>query len=118
MVKRKQNKSDGQLKYLAGIMKEVGLVGFIVLVVTFTFLVWGTVEQKREFIDKFILLKNIDENPYPYVIIIIFLLLIIVVGGIYANKLLKARKEENNRIGQEKSRLQEILLKKDLHSSN
>lgn len=116
--KDKGSKEGGHLKYLAGIMKEVGLPGFIVLVCVSIFLLWGTTEQKREFIDIYILQKHLNQNPFPCVIVIISLLLLLVMGSIYSNKILKLRKEENNRIGMEKSELQEFLLSKKLKSSD
>ncbi len=106
------------IKYLAGIMKEVGLIGFIVLVIASVFLIWGTTVQKREFIDTFILLKNTNQNQFPCVIVILTLFLLLVIGSIYSNKMLKLRREENNRIGKEKSVLQEKLLGKSLNSSD
>lgn len=105
------------IKYLAGIMKEIGLTGFIVVVVVAVFLIWGTSDQKREFIDRFILLKHIDQNPFSCVLVVVGLLFLLLVGSIYSSKMSKLRREENNRIGKEKSDLQELLLKKELNSS-
>lgn len=120
---KKKKKSNvpqeyGLIRFLAALMKEVGLPGFIVVMVFFVFLVWGSADQKSVFIDRFVLLKNLDQNPFPCVIIIITLLLIMLVTSIYWAKMLNLRKEENNRIGQEKSALQEKLLKRELESSN
>ncbi len=89
---RKKIPAEGAvIKYLAGIMKEVGLIGFIVLVIASVFLIWGTTVQKREFIDTFILLKNTNQNQFPCVILT--LLLLLVIGSIYSNKMLKLRRE-------------------------
>lgn len=123
MSKKKKSKAKiptggAMIKHLAGIMKEVGLIGFIVLVIASVFLIWGTVDQKREFIDTFILLKNSNQNSFPCVIVILTLFLLLVIGSIYSNKMLKLRREENNRIGKEKSDLQENLLDKNLNSSD
>ncbi len=123
MSKKRKSKEKipaggAMIKYLAGIMKEVGLVGFVVLVIASVFLIWGTAVQKREFIDTYILLKNSNQNQFPCVIIILTLFLLLVIGSIYSNKMLKLRRQENNRIGKEKSDLQEKLLGKSLNSSD
>ena len=78
------------------------------------FLIFATEAQKHFFIDKYILLKG--EVTYCLVVVL-FLLVVIILGGSYLLKDLNARKDENNRIGKEKSDLQELLLKKELRSS-
>ena len=122
MSKKKKSKESvsqesSYIKYLAGIVKEIGLTGFIVVVVVAVFLIWGTSDQKREFIDRFILLKHIDQNPFSCVLVVVGLLFLLLFGSIYSSKMSKLRREENNRIGKEKSDLQELLLKKELNSS-
>ncbi|MEM9679473.1 MAG: hypothetical protein AAF901_04045 [Bacteroidota bacterium] len=122
MGKNKKKKTTsspdgGFIMYLSGILKEVGTPGFITIVLTSVFLIWGTLVQKREFIDRFILLKNTNQNPYPCVIVVVGLLALLLLSSIYSAKMLKLRKEENNRIGKEKSELQQILLEKKLKSS-
>jgi hypothetical protein len=106
------------LKYFATIIKEVGIVGFIIAFLASIFLIYSSDEQKTEFINKFILLKNTDENLGPCVFVVLFLILIIIMGSIYFSKMLKLRKAENRRIGEEKTRLQEALIGKKLQSSN
>jgi len=102
---------------LTTVFKEVGLVGFIFVVCTTIFFLWGTKGQKEEFVDRFILLKNPNDDPFPCIIVVVFLLLILVLITIYNRKMLQLRKDENNRLGEEKSRLQEMLLKRNLNSS-
>jgi len=113
-----ETKFNSTLKLLTSVFKEVGLVGFIFVTVTTIFLIWGTNKQKEEFIDRFVLLKHTGDDPIPCVMVVAFLLMILVLATIYYNKMLGLRKEENNRLGKEKSRLQEILLEKTLHSSD
>ncbi len=103
------------LKYLSGIVKEIGIIGFIVVIIVAIFLIWATPDQKREFIDSYILLKN--NNPYHCVIIVVFLASLMIIGTIYYQKMLNLRKKENNRIGQKKSEWQEKALEKQLKSS-
>lgn len=107
--------TDLWLSLLTSLFKELGLPGFITVIVTFVFLFWGSAEQKREFIDTFILLKN--QNPFPCVIIIVSLIAVLLISTFFYRKMLKLRKEENNRIGEEKSKLQSELLNKKLRSS-
>jgi len=122
MSKKKKSKQpptqeSRSIKYLAGIVKEIGLTGFIVVVIVAIFLIWGTADQKREFIDRFILLKHVNQNPFSCVLVVVGLLFLLLIGSIYSSRMFKLRKEENNRIGKEKSELQELLLKKELNSS-
>ena len=104
------------LKFLTTLFKEVGLLGFVVIFLTFLFLVWGTSEQKRLFIDSYILLRS--EEITHCVVVTLTLLAILVISSIYNYKIGKLRKEENNRIGQEKSALQKALLRDDLNTSD
>ena len=117
MAGKDNSESTGWIKHMAGIVKEVGLLGFITLFVAFIFLFFSTLEQKQEFVDRFILLKDGDKNPFPCAMIVLCLFVIILIGGMYNSRMLKLRKEENNRIGKEKSDLQKRLLEKDLNSS-
>lgn len=114
-----ENQDRSLLKYFTGIVKEIGLTGFIIVVVVFVFLIYGTAEQKREFIDRFILLKHVSSsNPFNCIIVVLFLVAIITIGGIYYNLIFNLRKKENNRIGKEKSKLQEQLTGRNLRSSD
>ena len=106
------------VKFLAGIMKEVGLPGFIILVLTSCLILWSTPDQQEEFVDSWILLKSTQENPRPCVIWCVGLVAIIVIGKIYYSKMVKIQKEENNRIGREKSELHEKMLGMKLESSD
>jgi hypothetical protein len=94
----------------AGIIKEIGLPGFIVTFVCTIFYVSGTDTQKREFIDKFILLKGVSENPYPFGIIVIALIICSVIQHVYYSLRLKAAKEETQRSLDHNSDLQKRLL--------
>ena len=102
---------------LSSLMKEVGLPGFIVVMVTFVFLIFGTHNQKIEFIDRFILLKDMGQNPFPYVFIIIIQGIIIISISIYFAKMQKMQNQEISRIAKEKSECQEKYLNKKLNSS-
>ncbi len=121
--KKGKGKSTGTnefslIKFFSGIIKEIGIPGFLVTIVVFIFLTYSSADQKREFIDRFILLKSNGEEFKPCIIIVVILLLIIVTGSIYFRKTIQLMKKENNRIGKEKSELQSALINKNLHSSN
>lgn len=105
----------GWLKYLSGIIKEIGIPGFAVVFMAFALIFWATSKQKEEFIDTFILFKN--DNPYPCVIVVSFMGILMILGTIYYQKMLNLRKQENNRIGLEKSKWQEMALNRKLNSS-
>lgn len=111
------NWTISSMKAFAGIIKEIGLPGFIVLILVFIFMVWGTSEQKVEFIDRYILLKNIDEEPWPATLAIAFMALLVIIGWVYYDMRLRSAKEENKRIAREKSELQKLLIGKELQSS-
>jgi len=98
-------------------VKQIGMPAFVGIIVIWIFLSNATDRQKEEFIDYWILLKSANHS-YFYIILGI-LLLLIVVQNIYFRKLLEIRKQENNRIGEEKSLLQQALLpNNDLTSSD
>lgn len=108
---------ESSLKYLASLLKELGLAGFIVLVITFTFLVFATVDQKREFIDRFILLKDFDNNKVPFFVIVIVLLSIVIIQNILFRARIRILNADNTRIGLQKSELERLLTEKQLNSS-
>ena len=105
------------LKSLAGVLKEVGIAGFIVLFSIVIFICYATGEQKRQFIDQYFLLKGIGENPYPFFLLVVILFAVVVVQNVYYRKRLELAERENERIGKEKSELQTLLLDKQLRSS-
>jgi di/tricarboxylate transporter len=118
-VKKKEETggSEGFVKLLATILKEVGISNFVILMVVCIFIWYGNSEQKREFIDRFILLKNIDENPFPFASVIVFFIFIMIIGYTIMNNKIKILENENKRIGQQKSELEGVLLQKKLRSS-
>ncbi len=103
--------------FWAALIKELGIPAFCVLFFVVCFLWFATEKQKQEFIDKFFLLKDVQNNPYPFSIIVLVLLIVILLQYIFYNKIIKFNKEENRRLGEEKTLLQEKLLDKRLHTS-
>lgn len=101
----------------AGIIKEIGLPGFIVVFVCTIFFSYGSDTQKTEFIDKFILLKGISENPAPFGIIVVALIFCNVLQHIYYSSRLKVAKEENERVLKHNDGLEKKLLGTEKKSS-
>jgi hypothetical protein len=111
------NYGINSISFWASLIKELGIPAFGVLFFVICFLWFATEKQKQEFIDKFFLLKDVQNNPFPFSVIVLVLLIVILLQYIYYNKILKLNKEENLRLGEEKTDLQEKLLEKRLHSS-
>src|SRR5213595_3930557 len=106
----------GTIKFWASLIKELGIPAFVVLFFVLIFLWFASPSQKGEFIDKFFLLKDIKNNPFPFSLVVLALLLIIILQWIFYNKIIKMHKKENEKLGEEKTNLQERLLNKKLHS--
>jgi hypothetical protein len=101
----------------AALIKELGIPSFMVLFFVFCFLGFASPAQKSEFIDKYFLLKGINDNPFPFSFILLILLFIIILQYVYYKKELQLHKNEVNRMAQEKSQLQEKILEKKMTSS-
>lgn len=121
MTKKQNDQSrktfERMIRSFATIVKEVGIPGFMVVFVASIFVLFASGEQKREFIDSYILIKNVSQNPFPCILVVLFLLVMLVLQNIYFTQTLKAKKEELLRCGKEKSELQQLLIKKRLNSS-
>ena len=118
--KKSTNSENGwnPIKPLAILFKEVGLPGFLVIILTSIFWLYSSKEQKERFIDRFILLERSNTVIEPCVIVIVTLVALLIISSVYSKKMLGLRKAENNRIGKEKSELQALLLKTPLFSSD
>ncbi|MCE6992117.1 hypothetical protein [Dyadobacter sp. CY323] len=97
----------------AGIIKEIGLPGFIVTFVCTIFFLNGSSIQKQEFIDKYILFKGVSENPFPFGMVVIALIICSVVQHIYYSLRLKVAKGENERMVVQNNDLQKRLLARE-----
>ncbi len=105
------------IKALTWVIKTIGILCFIVLCLVLFFVWYSDDAQKKEFIDNWFLLKS-ERHVYCY-FIIIGTVAMFVIQNFHFRRLLKMRKDENNRIGQEKSDLQQMLLgNTELNSSN
>lgn len=102
---------------LGSLFKELGIPMIVVLFVMWFFVNKGKPEQHEEFCDRFILLKGIDTNPFPFFAVVILLVLVVFFQHYFFRLRLELLREENKRLGKEKSEWQERCLQKKLHSS-
>jgi hypothetical protein len=78
---------------LIDMTSRFGLSGVAILCLLYCFMAWGSPDQHREFIDRFILLKFSNKDTiFPFYIIL--LLIIIIIGTIVYFKKRLAIKEE------------------------
>lgn len=120
MAAKKGQSSDPNLfslKFWVSAMKELGIPAFIVFFFTMMFLFFATEAQKQEFVDKFFLFKDVNQNPYPFSFVVAALLFIIIVQYVYFKRIMNIKEGENKRLGEEKSELQKKLLNRRLNSS-
>ena len=110
--------SEGKfLKLCTSVVKELGLPSFLVIIAVCIFVWYGTQEQKEEFINRFILLKDASNDPYPSFLVVGLLIFVYVITFGYQHSRIKAQEKEIKRISEERTALQEALLKKSLKSS-
>ncbi|HMJ67566.1 MAG TPA: hypothetical protein VK508_01660 [Cyclobacteriaceae bacterium] len=107
--------TDAFLKLLATILKEIGIMNFLVLFGAIFLWAFASDIQKERFIDTWFLLDS-DKHTYC-VIIIAGILGLSFIGWIYFKTMLKLSRTENERVGKEKSQLQAKMLNKELNSS-
>ncbi|MEO7048981.1 MAG: hypothetical protein ABI091_27000 [Ferruginibacter sp.] len=119
MVKSKGTSDSGYgiVKFIASLIKELGIPAFGVLFFTVVFIKVASDEQKKEFVDKFFLFKDVNNNPFPFSFVILALLLIVLLQHIFYNKIIKTQGKEIDRIAKEKSALQSRQTGKNLNSS-
>jgi len=83
----------------------------IIFVVVFTFFYNGTSEQKKEFIDKFILLKfPKEEQSYVYFALILIVIVFVSTLNFYRNRL-KIKEERIEELTKDIDKLHSVLLK-------
>lgn len=106
------------LKSIATIIKEVGTFGFILAFSALVWIVYFDKGQRDYFIDHFLLLKPLNGSYLPCIFVVLILTIALLAVLIVGTKMLSLQKKENNRLGEEKSRLQEKLLDRELNSSD
>lgn len=105
---------------ISGFFKRWGAFKLILVFFIILILFFGTDEQKQAIIDRYVLFQDWGTfggaTSYTYVIILLTVSNIATI--IYFRITSKMRIEENNRLGKEKSFLQELLTNQSLHSSD
>tara|TARA_R110002096_G_scaffold417113_1_gene620630 strand:+ start:3932 stop:4297 length:366 start_codon:yes stop_codon:yes gene_type:complete len=120
MVKKKKGNKSVEVSVitaLATIWKEVGMIGFVLIIMTFIFLFWGSGDQKREFIDIYILQKHNYHNIFPCTVVILFLFVSLILVVSFYSRMARTGKQERNRLGAIKTVDQSRALGKKLGSS-
>jgi hypothetical protein len=103
-------------KLISTLIKEVGISGTVLTFLMFFMVFVAKPEQKTEFIDKWLLLKG--EDHFPCAIVIVSTLALCAITVVYYKRMLDLAKEENKRVGQEKSDLQQGKITKSRLSSS
>lgn len=123
MEENKENKGDLKInvesiiRLCTTVIKEVGFLGFILIFAVLLVIIWATENQKQAIIDKYILIKDVEKNPFPFILIVLALIVIIILQGIYYRAIIKREKREIIRLSGEKKRLQKDELGKGLTTS-
>ncbi len=107
--------AEATLRGLAGILKEVGILNFLFLVLIIFFLKYSTDKQKEEFIDKWFLFKS-DRYVFS-IIVIVCILLLWLISTAYLTMMLQISRKENERVGKQKTELQQRLITDPLSTS-
>jgi uncharacterized membrane protein len=102
------------LKALSSILKEVGIIGFIVLMYSVAFFWFSTNQQKEEIVDCYILMKC---NNRVCILVLIFVVAVSVIAFLYHSSQRKLMRDEIKRLGEERTKLQNKLLDISLNSS-
>lgn len=120
--KAKPKSSDsitGIIEKVLELVQRFGLTNFLLVTAVIFFLLYSEDRQKVEAIDRYLLGKqwsepqNILSNFYIYLVLLIAL----IVSIWYCRTNAKMRKAENNRLGEEKSFLQQLLTEQNLTTS-
>jgi hypothetical protein len=115
--KKKIGAGYGMIRFLAALIKELGIPAFVVLFFTVVFIQVATDDQKKEFVDKFFLFEDVNKNPFPFSFVVLALVLVIILQFVFYNKIIANQKEEMKRVADKKSELQSRIAGKNLHSS-
>jgi hypothetical protein len=110
MAENQNNGIESALvKGLTAVVKEVGLPSFLVLCAITFVIYFASPDQKKEIIDRYVLLKEIERNQLPACLVVLVLFGTIIARDWYWRTRVKLVEAERDRIGHEKSELQKIL---------
>jgi hypothetical protein len=99
-------------KFVIELASRFGVSGAVTLCILLIFLIWGTVDQKREFIDKFILLNNKHGDSHYPVYLVIIATVAFVGQRIYFLKRIKLKDDRIKELEHHNNSLENKLLKK------
>jgi hypothetical protein len=108
---------NSSLKKYAAVVKELGWQATLISIIALMFHFYSTPEQKQLLIDNYFLFRNFGSTSTPVYMTVSFLTIMLMTSVISCYVHRQRSKAENNRIGKEKSHLQEELLKKKLKTS-
>lgn len=118
-TKRRSPKSSTDFWLIAtDTVARVGVPGFLVIFICFFVVSFASAEQKKEIIDRWVLLKNNSGNQLFTITVIIFAVVIYILEAITFSKLRKLDKAEIDRLSDYKRRYQELELNRELKNSN
>lgn len=93
---------------LLTLCKEVSLVGFLVISVVSLILVWGSEDQKRAIIDRYILFQGVSGHVICTAVIAA-LVVVMSMGFIFFRKMLSLEKKEVKRLSDWKTEYQNVF---------
>lgn len=116
--KKEENKDvfSDKMKLSVAIVKEIGIGGFVIVTLLTIFIVYGSSEQKQNFIDMYLLQNSYETNKFPCIITITILVILLIINAYFCHRQNKLKQVEINRVSKERTQYQEILLGK-LHTS-
>lgn len=97
--------------FISELVSKFGVSGTVVIIILYVFVHEGTVEQHREFIDKFILLKFGQGQTFYLMFILLIVIILFISTRINYRRKIKLLEEQNSVLQKEKNTLQVKLLK-------
>ena len=79
--------------FILELLSRVGIIGTIIVACIYIFLKWGTVSQKQEFIDSFLLLKILKNDPHYVYFAVLCVIMFYLVTIFYFNSRLKLKED-------------------------
>ncbi|MBL7712350.1 MAG: hypothetical protein JNL13_07805 [Chitinophagaceae bacterium] len=110
-VKNKNGNETWFKEWAVNTIDRIGMSGFLIICAVSIFIFWGTVDQKRKFIEKFILLNFKKEELSHSVVFIIFLLLAYIITLNYYQKRHKLQRQRIETLEQDLSDLKKLINK-------
>jgi hypothetical protein len=98
--------------FIIEIAGKFGISGACILTILYVFLNYGTLAQKREFIDKFILLKT-SQGDNGYILYLVIIIVVAFIGQtVYFRNRIKLKNERIKELEQHSNALENKFLKR------